>query len=161
MLMGAELNLQSVESLVHRHENRLYRTALAILANKADAEDIVHEAFIKYMQKNPAFESAEHEQAWLMRVTINLCRSRLRSSWWRKTVPLIESYPASEPEQGELVETIMSLPPKYRTVIHLYYYEDYSTPQISAMTGQGESTVRSLLARARSKLKVLLKGEEQ
>lgn len=108
--MGAELNLQLVESMVHRHENRLYRTALAILANKADAEDIVHEVFIKYMQKDPAFESAEHEQAWLMRVTINLCRSRLRSGWWRKTVPLIESYPASEPKQVQLVETIMSLP---------------------------------------------------
>ena len=76
-------------------------------------------------------------------------------------MPLLETFPASEPEQGSLLETIMSLSPKYRTVIHLYYYEDYSTPEIGAITGQGESTVRSLLTRARSKLKALIEEEEQ
>ncbi|HOB87186.1 MAG TPA: RNA polymerase sigma factor [Bacillota bacterium] len=151
----------AVESFVCRHENSLYRTALAILGSKAEAEDVVQEVFLKYIEKGPSFQSPEHEKAWLIRVAINLCKNRLRSSWWRKTVPLLESYPADpEGRQDGVVEAVMALPPKYRTVIHLFYYEDYSTAQISALTGQKESTVRSLLTRARQKIKVLLKGEE-
>jgi RNA polymerase sigma-70 factor (ECF subfamily) len=75
-------------------------------------------------------------------------------------VPLLDSYPASEPEQRELLEQIMALPSKYRTIIHLFYYEGYSTKDISGITGQKESTVRSHLTRARQKLKSVLKEDD-
>ena len=145
--------------VVVRHENRLYRIALAITGNISDADDIVQEAFLRAYEKAPEFESGEHEKAWLIRVTINLCKSRLRSPWHRRIVPLLDSYPASEPEQHELMEQIMELPRKYRTVIHLYYYEGYSIKDISGLTGQRNSTVRSQLTRARQKLKSFLKEE--
>ncbi len=148
-----------MEEFVLKHENRLYRTAVAILANQADAEDVVQEVFVKVMEKRPSFESAQHEAAWLIRVTVNLCKSRLRSSWWRKTVPLLKSYPAQTSEQHYLMETILSLPAKYRIVIHLFYYEGYATQEIAEITGQKESTVRSQLTRARQKLKAILKEE--
>ncbi len=136
---------------------QLFRPALAITGNMSDAEDIVQEAFLRAYEKAPEFESEEHEKAWLIRVTVNLCKSRLRSPWRKRIVRLLDSYPASEPEQHELLEQIITLPPKYRTVIHLFYYEGYSIKDISALTGQKESTVRSHLTRARQKLKSVLK----
>ena len=151
---------EDFEAVVIKHENRIYRIALAITGNMSDAEDIVQEAFLRAYEKAPDFETEEYEKAWLTRVTVNLCNSRLRSPWRKRIVPILESYPATEPEQYELLEQIMTLPPKYRTVIHLFYYERYSTKGISELTGQKESTVRSHLARARQKLKSVLKEDD-
>jgi RNA polymerase sigma-70 factor (ECF subfamily) len=150
---------EDFEAVVTKHENRLYRTALAITGNMSDAEDIVQEAFLRAYERAPDFEIEEHEKAWLIRVTVNLCNSRLRSPWRKRIVSLLESYPASEPEQYELLKQIMTLPPKYRAVIHLLYYEGYSSKDISELTGQKESTVKSHLTRARQKLKSILKED--
>lgn len=151
---------EDFERFVTRHENRLYRIALAITGNVSDAEDLVQEAFLRAYEKAPEFVTEEHEKAWLIRVTVNLCKSRLRSPWRKRTEPLLESYPASEPEQHELLEYILTLPPKYRAVIHLFYYERYSVKDISALIGKKEATIRSLLTRARQKLKSALKEDD-
>ncbi|HHY22867.1 MAG TPA: RNA polymerase sigma factor [Clostridiaceae bacterium] len=152
--------MEDFETFVTKHENRIYRTALAVTGNISDAEDMVQEAFLHAYEKAPEFESEEHEKAWLIRVTVNLCNSRLRSPWYKRRWPLLESYPATEPEQHELLEQIMTLPSKYRTVIHLFYYEGYSIKDISGVTGQKESTVRCHLTRARQKLKSILKEDD-
>lgn len=151
---------EDFEAVVIKYENKLYRTALAITGNIPDAEDIVQEVFLRIYEKAPKFESEEHEKAWLIRVTVNLCKSQLRSPWYKRRSPLLESYPATEPEEHELLEQIMTLPSKYRTVIHLFYYEGYSIKDISGLTGQKESTVRCHLTRARQKLKSILKEED-
>jgi len=145
-----------MEEIIKRHMDKLFRTALAILGRKADAEDIVQDAFVKLVEHSPHFESVEHETAWLMRVTINLCKSRLRSHWWRKTVELLDIYPAADNEQYELVDTVSNLPSKYRVVIHLFYYEGYTTQEIADITRQKESTIRQQLTRARRMLKGVL-----
>lgn len=152
--------LEDFEEFVTKHENKLYRTALAIMGNTSDAEDVVQEAFLRAYEKAPEFESDEHEKAWLIRVTVNLCNSRLRLPWRKRTEPLLESYPAQEPEQQELMLHVMVLPAKYRAVIHLFYYEGYSVKEIASLTGQKEGTVRSLLTRARQKLRSILKEED-
>lgn len=151
---------EDFEAVVIKHENRLYRTALAIMGNVSDAEDVVQESFLRAYEKAPEFESEEHEKAWLVRVTVNLCNSRHRSPWRRRMVPLLNSYPTSEPEQYELLGQIMTLAPKYRTVIHLFYYEGFSIKDISVLTEQKKSTVRSQLTRARKKLKLVLKEDD-
>jgi len=151
---------EDFEALVTRHENRLYRTALAVMGNVSDAEDAVQEAFLRAYEKAPEFESEEHEKAWLIRVTVNLCKSRLRAPWRKRTEPLLTSYPAAEPEQGELLRHVLTLPSKYRAVIHLFYYEGYSVKDIAGLTGQKESTLRSLLTRARQKLRSVLKEDD-
>lgn len=151
---------EDFERFVTKHENKLYRTALAVMGNVSDAEDVVQDTFLRAYEKAPEFESEEHEKAWLIRVTANLCKSRLRSPWHRRKEPLLDTYPASEPEQHELLEQIMTLPSKYRAVIHLFYYEGYSVHDISELTGQKESTVRSHLTRARQKLKSVLKEDD-
>jgi len=148
-----------LEEKVKQHENKLLRTALAVVGNNADAEDIVQEAFVKLFQKQPVFESPNHETAWLIRITVNLCKNYLRSHWWKKVVPLLETHPAPEGEQQDAVRAVMALPPKYRTVIHLYYFEGYATKEIAEITEQKESTVRQLLTRARRKLKDFLEGD--
>ena len=149
-----------IEGFVQRHENRIYRTAIAIMGNKPDAEDVMQDVFLKVVTgKAPQFESVEHETAWLTRVTVNQCRSRLRSPWWRKKEPLLDIYPAQDNEQQDLLETVISLPSKYRIAIYLFYYEGYSTKEIAEITKQKEPTVRSILTRARYMLRGFLEGE--
>jgi len=160
MAMQSARPENGLEDLVLRQENRLYRTALIIVGNRPDAEDIVQEAFVRLVAKRPVFLSPQQETAWLLRVTVNLCKDRLRRAARRRTLPLLDSYPARPEEQHCLLETVLSLPPKYRTVIHLFYYEGYSAAEIARIIGQRDGTIRSLLARARQKLKAFLKEEE-
>lgn len=145
-----------LEQAAQQYEDTLYRAALSILADAAEAEDAVQDAFLKYWEKSPAFESPDHEKAWLIRVTVNGCKSRLRSPWRRRAAPLLESYPAPGPEERAALEEVLSLPPRDRAVIHLHYYEGYQTAEIAAMTGEAEGTVRSRLSRARAKLRTML-----
>ena len=148
-----------LEDVIPAYENTLYRAALAILGDPQEAEDVVQEAFLRLWEKDPAFESPAHQRSWLLKVTVNGCKSRLRAPWRRRTAPLLESNPAADPEEHAVLEVIQSLPPKDRAALHLYYYEGYQTAEIAAMTGWREGTVRSRLARARDKLRELLKGE--
>ena len=141
------------EQLVTGNENRLYRTALAILGDPQEAEDAVQDTFLKFLEKAPA--KLENQGAWLMRVLVNGCRSRLRLSW-RQVGPLPDTLPAPAPGEREELEELFSLPPEDRAVIHLFYYEGWSTQEIARMTGQRPGTVRSRLSRAREKLRKLL-----
>lgn len=148
-----------LEELVFRYENTLYRAALAILADAQEAEDAVQDTFLKYLEKSPRFESPEHEKAWLIRVTVNGCKSRLRSPWRKRSMPLLDSLPSADKGERETLEAVMALPAKDRAAVHLFYYEGYKTAEIASMTGEAEGTVRSRLSRARGKLKALLEGE--
>ena len=139
--------------LVTENENRLYRAALAILGDRQEAEDAVQDAFVKFLEKAPA--ELENPGAWLMRVLVNGCKSRLRLAW-RRVGPLPETLPAPGPEEREELEELFSLPPEDRAVIHLHYYEGYSTGEIAQMLGCRPGTVRSRLSRARGRLKKML-----
>ena len=146
------------EAFVLRYEAKLYRTALAILGSPQEAEDAVQDTFLKYLEKTPVFFNPAQEAAWMTRVTVNRCISLLRSPWRKKVAPLPPELPAQEPEAQEL-EELYRLPPKDRAALHLYYYEGYSTEEMASILGLSPSSVRSRLARARDKLKLLLEGE--
>ena len=141
------------EQLVKENENRLYRAALAILGDGHEAEDAVQDAFVNYLEKAP--DQLENPAAWLMRVLVNGCKSRLRRPQ-RRELPLSDSLPAPEPEERPVLEAVLALPPMDRAVIHLFYYEGYSTGEIARITGQLPGTVRSRLSRAREKLRHML-----
>ena len=147
-----------LEELIRAHQDTLYRAALAILGDPQEAEDAVQDAFLRCWEKAPEFESGAHAKAWLLRVTVNGCKSRLRAPW-RRAAPLLDTYPADGPEERETLEAVQALPAADRAVVHLHYYEGYKTAEIAAMTGQREGTVRSRLSRARARLRELLKGE--
>ena len=144
------------EALVAQNENRLYRAALALLGDVQEAEDAVQDTFVKYLEKAPA--DLQNEGAWLMRVLGNGCKSRLRLRW-KQTLPLSDALPAPGPEERRELEELFSLPPEDRTVIHLFYYEGYSTEEIARILGRQPGTVRSRLTRARQKLRALLEEE--
>ena len=143
------------ETLVKDNQHRLYRAALAILGRPQEAEDAVQDTFVAYLEKAPA--ELENSSAWLMRVLVNNCRSRLRRRG-QEPLPLMDWLPAPGPEEREELEELFSLPPEDRMVIHLHYYEDYSTDEIARITGQRPGTVRSRLTRARQRLKKLMEG---
>lgn len=150
-----------LEELVTKHENTLFRTALAILGNVQEAEDAVQETFLCYLEKRPEFRDGEHEKAWLLKVTANRCKSVLRGWKRHPAVELLDTYPA--PDGGgsrELLEAILALPAGQRAAVHLHYYEGYTSEEIGTILGQRPGTVRSHLSRARDALRRYLSEEE-
>ncbi len=142
-----------INRIVKTYSNSLLKTAFAILKSTADAEDAVQDVFLKLIRRKPVFNDREHEKAWLLRVTINTSKNMLKSSS-RNNVPINDETPYSD-ENSELLAVVMSLPERYRTVVHLYYYEGYSIKETAAILRLPAATVGTRLARARK----LLKGE--
>lgn len=145
---------------VRMFHGTLYRLAFSYVRNCENAEDICQNAFVKLLGYSGEFASPENCKAWLIRVTINLSKNLLRSKRSMQLEELDENLPALEPEEYELLETVMSLPPRYRAVIHLYYYEGYSVKEIVDIIGASVSTVTTRLSRARERLKDMLLREE-
>ena len=139
------------EGAVERYGDTVFRLAYSYLKNRADAEDVMQETLLKlYLERKP-FRSPEHESKKL-----------LRSPWRRRTGPLEEAgEPVFDtPQQSELYQHVMGLPPKYRAAVYLYYYEDCSVQEIAAAMGANPSTVQTWLMRARGKLKLILQEAE-
>ena len=148
-----------LEELVAKHENTLYRAALAILGDVQEAEDAVQETYLRYLEKRPELRDENHEKAWLLKVTANRCKSVLRARNRHPAVELLDVYPAPDNDGRELVEAILTLPANQRAAVHLHYYEGYTSEEIGAILGQRPGTVRSHLSRARETLRQKLKGE--
>ncbi len=151
-----------IEKLIPKYENHLYAVAFGICRNRCDAEDVVQEVFLKYYTGEKDFESEEHIRAWLLRVTVNLARDKVKSFWNRNKVEwegYMDSVPFENPQDRDLFEAVMGLPEKYRIVLHLFYYEDYSVQEIARILKKKENTVKSCLYRGRGLLKARLKEE--
>lgn len=140
------------------YKDRLFAIAFHFCKNKADAEDILQTVLLKYYRSETAFQSEEHLRNWLIRVTINEAKRLLISPWRKRTAPLEEYAAATFPQQEEsdLFLAVMALPQKYRIVVHLYYYEEYSVREIAQLLGIKETTIQTRLMRARKKLKETL-----
>ena len=148
------------EKALDQYGNAILRLAYSYLHNMSDAEDILQDTLLKYMQSAPVFENAQHEKAWLLCVASNLCKNKLSYNKIRETDELLETLTAEEREDLSFVwNAVKKLPEKYREAIHLYYEEDYSTREISRILNRRESTVRSDLKRGRERLKEILKEE--
>ena len=148
-----------IERVVNEYATMLLRVAYSQLNNRAEAEDTVQEVLLKYMEKAPIFQSEEQEKAWLLRVTVNHCKNHLASAWFRKRADLDEGIPALDNAELEVVSAVAALPAKYRAVVHLYYFEGYSTKEIAEILHSLPNTVSSRLSRARALLAKALKEE--
>lgn len=146
---------------VNTYKNMIFRLALTYLKNIQEAEDVTQDVFIKLFKCDKKFKTAEDERAWLIRVTINASKDVLKSAWLKRTVPIVEDIPFEHEEHGELFYAVHQLESKYRSVIHLYYYEDYSIRDISKVLRIKETTVQTRLYRARKQLKDILNKEFQ
>lgn len=150
-----------ISDLVDKYSDMVYRTASHALCDTHYAEDITQEVFLKLCQSMPDFESEEHEKAWILRVTINMCKNYNKKAYSHPNVELSENIPISDSyrSDGTVLAAVKSLPDKYRTAVYLYYFEGYPIKEIAAIMGSNQNTVSSLLMRARKKLEVMLEGE--
>lgn len=149
---------RQAERLLDQYGNSVLRLAYSYLHNMSDAEEILQETLIRYLQTAPEFENSAHEKAWLMKVAANLSKNRIDYNQRRATDELKEELLAQDQEDLSFVwEAVKALPEQYRETIHLFYYEGYSTAQIARILTRKESSVRSDLRRGREKLKQVLK----
>lgn len=156
-----------MQHALHDWEDMVYRLALSQVRNPADAADVCQETFISLLKDATAFQDAEHLKAWLIRVTVNRCKQLHRTAYRHRTQPLSDNE-TSLPQPPDVSDALLAsevwralerLPRKYRTPVHLYYYEGYSTDEIAAILRCRPATVRSRLHRARAQLKSLMEEE--
>jgi RNA polymerase sigma-70 factor, ECF subfamily len=158
------------DKVIRRYEERLYVHAYCILKDGQEARDVVQEVFIKAMREHRFFDEDFRMQAWLYRVTRNLCfnlvRDRRRRDGILATVPRNDSV-VSDPievvfggeRQDEIMEAIGQLTEDHRNILMLRYYEDMSYAEIARALSIKLGTVMSRLPRARDRLLSVL-GED-
>ena len=152
---------EKLEYLLAQYSNRLFRLCLFILKNEADAEDVIQETFIKYLQKSPIFTDTEHEKAWLFKVASNTCLDLLRYQQRHPQEELdVAQYMPTKPENMELLESLLELPEKYRLVLILYYVEGYRINEIAEIIKKSPSAVKMRLQKGRTLLKNAYGKEE-
>lgn len=153
--------MEQAERLARTYADPILRLSYTYLKNTHDAQDICQTVFLKLIERRPAFASSEHEKAWIIRTTINACKDHLKSHWRKTTVPIeaARHVPAPAAEPGSILASVNLLPPKYRAVIYLHYYEGYTAPEIAQLLGRLPSTVNTQLRRGREQLKTLLEKE--
>lgn len=157
--------LKSAEEInfaMEAYADMVRRICFLHLKNRYDTEDVFQNVYMKYMLYEGAFESSEHEKAWFVRVTINACKDLLRYFSRRKWVPLdviAEEREAFDDTDEGVLEVVLKLPEKYRSVIYLYYFEGYSATEIAGILGRKENTIYTWLARAKALLREQLGGE--
>ncbi len=151
----------SDQAVIEKYFNMVYKLALSQTKDITSADDVTQEVFLRYLKHSSKFESEEHRKAWLIRVTINCSKNVFSNAWFKKTVPLSDELVFEEKETGEVYYAVLDLPPKYRSVIHLFYYEDLSIEEIAKILGRTASAVKSQLFRGRELLRKKLKGGEE
>lgn len=151
--------MNDIERIVETYSDLLLRLAIHHVKNMAEAQDVVQDVFLKYMKKNPKFDSLDHEKAWFYRVCINRCKDYQRHWWQINRSDVDYEFKSNDEKHYELIEEIKKLNFHERNAIYLFYYEQYTTKQIADIFEVKENTVSSWLHRARLKLKEQLKGE--
>ena len=150
----------AIENILKKYADTVYRIAFVRVKNQSDAEDITQEVFVRFIKRDPVFETEEHEKAWFIRVAVNCSKSLLLSPWRTRRSDTEKDVPVFDTEKSDVWYAVSSLPEQMRVVIHLFYYENMSVSEISAVTGKSVSAVKTALHRSRQKLKEILTKEE-
>jgi RNA polymerase sigma factor (sigma-70 family) len=158
-----EVTKDYISDLLDKYGDMVLRIAYTYLKNRADAEDIVQDVFLRIIDKKPSFNDENHEKSWLIRATINMCKNKVNMFWNKNKCSIddVQEFAVSDKYNTDtsVFQAVMALGEKYRVVVYMYYYEGYSTPEIANVIGKSETTIRSLLHRARNKLKDMLKED--
>lgn len=141
--------------LFHRYRDDVYRLAVSYTHNTQEAEDVCQTVFLRLLEAKDI--TPGKERSWLMQVTVNACRDILRSAWWKRTVPLEDAVSVSQSGVDEMGLLLQKLPPKYRVVLYLHYYEQYTTSEIAKLLQIPMGTVSTRLRRGKEQLKTMLK----
>ena len=149
-------------ALYEAYADMIYRLALVRTRNRADAEDVLQDVFFRCLRRQPHFRDQEHQKAWLITAAINSSKSLLDRADRRHGAgaEALEFLSTEDDTDNSVYNAVMQLPDKYRTAVHLFYYEGYSVEEIGRMTDTNPSTVKSHLHRAREALRKALKEDE-
>ncbi len=154
---------EEITRVYEKYVDTVYKVCFMMLKNASETEDATQNVFIKYMRDCTDFKSDEHLKAWLIVTAQNECKNILKH-WFRAKRDNIEDVPEAsyvdDDSKRYLLEKVFSLDEKYRLPIYLYYYEGYSTSEISEILNTKHSTVRTYMAKGREKLKIILEEEE-
>lgn len=151
---------ERAEYLAQTYADAILRLSYTYLKNTHDAQDVCQTVFVKLLAEPRAFESAEHERAYILQMAANTCKDLLKSPWRKRTCDLeaCAQVPAPESGDGAVLAAVNELPAHYRAVIYLFYYEGYQAAEIGKILGVPTATVHTRLARGRAKLKDILGG---
>lgn len=163
---------ERVEWLMNEYGENIARLAFTYTKNEQLSEDIAQEVFLKCYEHLDNFRKESSYKTWLYRITVNLCKDKLRS-WSFRNIVLTEFFSkiksTSKSPEMELLgqedkqliaEKILALPVRYRELIILYYYEELSYSQIADLLHLRLPTIKSRLHRARVLLKKALEGSK-
>jgi RNA polymerase sigma factor (sigma-70 family) len=153
-------------ALFDTHHARLFRLARRLAGSAEDARDLVQETFLRAARSPESVpEGASHEEAWLVRVLINICRDRWRQIAVRRFhQPSLSAVPASaHPESAMIARSLVwqaleQLPPRRRAILILYELEGNAIPAIARLLGVSAVTVRWHLSVGRRELARALVG---
>ncbi len=147
-----------------RYSDFLYRLALTMVHSDADACDLTAEVMVQYLLSDKAFANEEHRRAWLVTVLRNRSRNLLRYHRRHQTTELSDNIPQRQSgygrEEAAILARIRPLPEKYRTILYLYYAEEYSIREIAEMLSVTQACAEKRLQRAREKCAAIWKNEE-
>lgn len=146
---------------IENYSDMLRKICFMHLKNYSDVEDVFQEVFLKYMQSDINFESEEHKKSWLIRVAINSCKDLLKNFFRRNVVSMdhISMEPVLLKERDlDVLNAVAKLPTKFKNVVYLFYYEEYTVPEIADILNKKENTIYTWLGRARNRLKEDLGG---
>lgn len=150
-----------LEKAVECYRPMLIRLAYGCTSNHSDSEDIVQDAFVKLYLRSRGFPSEADMKAWLIRVTVNMCKNHVRS--WRvgkrSEIPEDTAGGDNFPEKAAVEELLGKLKPIYKAVIYMHYYEGYSAAEIGRMLKISETAVTTRLKRGRDALRQILDDE--
>ncbi len=155
------MDTAQAERLVSQYADMILRISYSYLKQTCDAEDICQTVFLKMLTRDLHFDTPEHEKAYIIRATVNTCKDHLKSSFFRKTVPLEDAQTMAAPQAPDspVLEALKALPKNYRVPMYLYYYEDYSAGEIGKILGKSEGSITTCLSRGRKKLREFLQEE--
>ena len=145
------------------NQARFYRLAYSYLHNREDALDAVQAAVCKALEKQDSLKDADAMRTWFYRILVNVCTDLLRGR--RREAPAAPedldpgSYEDPLPDDT-LARRVEALPPEFRTVIKLRFYEELPLKEISAVLNCPLSTVKTRLYTGLKKLRVSLEGED-
>lgn len=170
---------QALEDVILRHKDMVYRLAMLRMKNRSDADDVFQNVFVRYVRHAAQLTSEEHIRAWLIRVTINCCNSLYADAYRKRAVPYMDETAADddtlpapdaalcaeddygvEGDGASVVDAVKRLPPAYRDVIYLFYFEELSVRQIAQTLRVTEGAVKTRLSRARDMLRAHLSDLE-
>lgn len=175
MLRFQKGDLNAFRSLIVRNQRIVLNLAHKYLANRADAEDVVQDVFLKVYQAGKTYEPTAKFTTWVYRITVNVCLNRIRSARTRQAVSLdapgeedrsmdVPDNPAEtvgqklerEELEAKVREAMEALPDTQRTAVLLRRFQELSYEEIAQAMETTVPAVKSLLARARQRLKELL-----